>query len=171
MFLGFALAVIAVRGSQKGPTMVAILVPMLALGLPLMDTGFAVVRRLYGIGRRGGESDEPRLRYVLSNFHQIFLPDRGHIHHKMLDAGMSHRRAVVVLYAIGVLFAISSFGFVFLKSAFIALMLLAVLVVLVGTFYLAIYFRIRRRAAERSQRPASKTGVEPFASRSQTQVR
>lgn len=168
MFLGFALAVTAVRGSQKGPTMVAILVPMLALGLPLLDTGFAVVRRLYGIGRRGRDADEPRLRYVFNNFHQVFLPDRGHIHHRLLEAGMSHRKAVVVLYAIGGLFAICAFGFVFLKSAWIAMVLLAVLFALVGTFYLALFFRIRRLAAERTLLRASQTGVEPFASRSQT---
>jgi len=152
MFLGFVLAVTAVRGSQKGPTAVAILVPLLVLGLPLLATGFAVVRRVYRLGSRGARSPGA-IRYVLANFREVFLPDREHIHHRLLDVGLSHRRAVVLLYGVGCLFALSAFGFVFLKSAWIATLLLAVLVVLVVTFYLALYMRIRRLQAERDARP------------------
>ena len=47
MFLGFVLAVASARGSQKLPTIVVVLVPLLVLALPLIDTGLAVVRRLY----------------------------------------------------------------------------------------------------------------------------
>jgi UDP-GlcNAc:undecaprenyl-phosphate GlcNAc-1-phosphate transferase len=108
MFLGFVLAVTAVRGSQKGPTAVAILVPLLVLGLPLLDTGAAVIRRLYRLGHRGARTNGA-LRHVLSNFREVFMPDRGHIHHRLLEMGLSHRRAVVVLYGVGGLFALADF--------------------------------------------------------------
>jgi UDP-GlcNAc:undecaprenyl-phosphate GlcNAc-1-phosphate transferase len=163
MFLGFVLAVTAVRGSQKGPTAVAILVPLLVLGLPVLDTGVAVIRRLWRISHRGARA-ERGLRYVVLNLREIFLPDRGHIHHRLLDAGLSHRRAVFVLYGVGSLFALAAFGLVFLKSAWIAALLLAVLIALVATFYLALNSRMRRLEAERDDRPPQPVapGVEPF---------
>jgi len=174
MFLGFVLAVTAVRGSQKGPTAVAILVPLLLLGLPLLDTGAAVVRRLYRLGHRGAHTNGA-LRHVLSNFGEVFLPDRGHIHHRLLEVGLSHRWAVIVLYGVGSLFALSAFLLVFLQSVWIASILLGVLGTLLVTAYLALYSRIRRLSAQREAPgtdPAEKR-VESFspASRRQTQTR
>jgi UDP-GlcNAc:undecaprenyl-phosphate GlcNAc-1-phosphate transferase len=169
MFLGFVLAVTAVRGSQKGPTAVAILVPLLVLGLPLLDTGLAVVRRLYRLGHRGARTNGV-VRYVIANFREVFLPDRGHIHHRLLEVGMSHRRAVVILYGVGGLFAVSAYLLVLLKSVWIAALLLGVLGALVTTFYLALYLRIRRLELQRADRKVER--VEPLASSpSQTQAR
>lgn len=80
--LGFILAVSGLLAPmQKAATGVALLIPILALGLPIVDTLMTMLRRF--IGRRG-----------------IFSPDRGHLHHILLDAGISHRRVVVGLYAI-----------------------------------------------------------------------
>jgi len=174
MFLGFVLAVTAVRGSQKGPTAVAILVPLLVLGLPLLDTGAAVVRRLYRLGHRGARTNGT-LRYVLSNFREVFLPDRGHIHHRLLQVGLSHRRTVIVLYGVGSLFALSAFLLVFLQSVWIASLLLGVLGTLLVTAYLALYSRVRKLSAQREAAGTEpvETQVESFgpASRSQTQTR
>jgi UDP-GlcNAc:undecaprenyl-phosphate GlcNAc-1-phosphate transferase len=161
MFLGFVLAVTSVRGSQKGPTAVAILVPLLVLGLPLLDTGLAVVRRLYRLGHRGAQTNGT-LRYVLANFREVFLPDREHIHHRLLEAGLSQRRAVVVLYGVGSLFAFSAFLLVLLNSVWIALLLVGVLGTLLATFYLALYARVRRIEARREERSTER--VEPLAS-------
>ncbi len=169
MFLGFVLAVTAVRGSQKGPTAVALLVPLLVLGLPLLDTSVAVARRLYRLGHRGARTDGA-LRYVFANLREVFLPDRGHIHHRLLEIGLSHRRAVVVLYGLGSLFALTAFALVLLKSVWIAMVLLAVLGTLLAVFYLALYLRIRRLQAT-GQRCAGH-GAEPFAAtRSPSQAR
>jgi UDP-GlcNAc:undecaprenyl-phosphate GlcNAc-1-phosphate transferase len=86
MFLGYVLATTSILGSSvKSSTTVAILVPLIALGLPIMDTLFAMVRRI--LERR-----------------PIFSPDRGHIHHRMLAMGINHRRAVLTLYGVCVLF-------------------------------------------------------------------
>jgi UDP-GlcNAc:undecaprenyl-phosphate GlcNAc-1-phosphate transferase len=83
MFLGFILACAALlgAGTQKSPTIIAILVPLLAMGLPVMDMLFAIARRF--LERRS-----------------IFAADRGHIHHRLLDIGITHRRAVMILYGL-----------------------------------------------------------------------
>jgi UDP-GlcNAc:undecaprenyl-phosphate GlcNAc-1-phosphate transferase len=84
MFLGYVLAVGAMRTSQKASTAVAILVPVVALGLPIADTLLAMLRRALA-GR------------------PMFSADREHIHHRLLDLGLSQRRAVITLYGAAVL--------------------------------------------------------------------
>lgn len=143
LFLGFVLAVTSLRGSQKGTTAVALLVPILVLGLPLLDTGMAVMRRSYGIVSRGRQSNST-LRYVARNVNHLFLPDRGHIHHRLLDSGMSHRGTVLVLYGVGCVFALAAFALVLLKSLWVAMLLASVLVATIVGFMLLLYPRLRR---------------------------
>jgi len=165
LFLGFVLAVISVRGSQKGPATVAILVPLLVLGVPLLDTGFAVLRRLYRLSSHGRRSGSP-VRYVARNLHHVFLPDRGHIHHRLLDVGVSHRSAVLILYAVGGLFAAAAFGLVLVKSLWSGLLLAAVLLVAMGGFLALLLLRLRRslRGAPSAPdpTPATDTGQPPL---------
>ena len=84
MFLGYVLGVGAMRTSQKSSTAVAILVPILALGLPIADTLLAMLRRALA-GR------------------PMFSADRQHIHHRLLDLGLSQRRVVMTLYGVAAL--------------------------------------------------------------------
>lgn len=96
LFLGYALSAGALlSGRQKESTLAALLVPLIALGLPLTDTILAMVRRM--LARRS-----------------IFAADRSHLHHRLLDLGLSHRRAVLVLYggtmALSALALLASFG-------------------------------------------------------------
>ena len=91
-FLGFSLATLALAGATKGPAVVAIAIPIVAFGLPVMDTLFAVVRR----AARGAP---------------LFKGDRGHLHHRLMDIGLSTRQAVVVLYAVSAVFALASMLF------------------------------------------------------------
>ncbi len=79
LFLGYTLASLAVITTQKASTLVAIAIPVVAFGVPLMDTAIAIVRRYL--------RHEP-----------IFAPDRGHIHHRLRDLGMSSRRVAIFLY-------------------------------------------------------------------------
>lgn len=89
-FLGFILATTSLAGaSQKASTAVSLLVPIVALGVPIFDTLFAMVRRV--LQRRS-----------------IFSPDRGHIHHRLLDMGLTHRRAVLVIYAVSIVLTIAA---------------------------------------------------------------
>jgi UDP-GlcNAc:undecaprenyl-phosphate GlcNAc-1-phosphate transferase len=87
-FLGYVLATTSLAGSvqQKASTAVSLLIPMVALGLPIFDTLFSMLRRF--LERR-----------------PIFSPDQGHIHHRLLELGLTHRRAVVVLYGVSIAFA------------------------------------------------------------------
>jgi UDP-GlcNAc:undecaprenyl-phosphate GlcNAc-1-phosphate transferase len=86
LFIGYVLATTAIQGAAiKSSTTIAILVPLIALGLPIIDTLFAMVRRF--VERR-----------------PIFSPDRGHIHHRLLAMGLNHRRAVLILYGLTILF-------------------------------------------------------------------
>jgi UDP-GlcNAc:undecaprenyl-phosphate GlcNAc-1-phosphate transferase len=76
--VGLFLAAITVEGSLKSPATLALAVPVLALGLPLFDTSLAIVRRLLS-GKPVGQAD------------------RGHLHHRLLEAGLSHREAEGIL--------------------------------------------------------------------------
>jgi len=84
MFVGYTLAVLAVLGTAK------VAVALLVLGVPIIDTFWIIVRRL-----AAGSSP--------------FTPDKGHIHHRLLDLGLSHARTVLVIYAMCVLLAVLSF--------------------------------------------------------------
>jgi UDP-GlcNAc:undecaprenyl-phosphate GlcNAc-1-phosphate transferase len=83
--VGFILAGIAVKSSIKASAAIAVAVPLLALALPILDVGLAVVRRM--VRRR-----------------PVFEGDRDHIHHRLVDLGLTPRRAVVTLYGVAVLF-------------------------------------------------------------------
>jgi UDP-GlcNAc:undecaprenyl-phosphate GlcNAc-1-phosphate transferase len=79
--LGFLLAAISMEGTIKSATAFAISVPILALGLPIYDTLFAMIRRKV-------------------NGKPISQGDRGHLHHRLLDIGFTQRQVVVIMYFI-----------------------------------------------------------------------
>jgi UDP-GlcNAc:undecaprenyl-phosphate GlcNAc-1-phosphate transferase len=89
LFVGFMLSALALEGSQKAPTFVAVAIPVVSFGLPILETSLSIVRRLI--------SGRP-----------IFTADREHIHHKLLQMGFSHRQVVIVLYAVSAMFAMLS---------------------------------------------------------------
>lgn len=89
LFIGFLLSALALAGAQKAPTFIAVAIPVVSFGLPILETVLSIVRRLI--------SGRP-----------IFTADREHIHHKLLQLGFSHRQVVIVLYAVSALFAMLS---------------------------------------------------------------
>ncbi len=89
LFIGFMLSALALEGAQKAPTVIAVAIPVVSFGLPILETALSVLRRLI--------SGRP-----------VFTADREHIHHKLLQRGMSHRKVVIVLYAVSALFALLS---------------------------------------------------------------
>lgn len=98
LFIGFVLALTAITGLQKGATALSAGVPLLIFALPLLDVVSAVIRRL-----RGAPAGVPRdLRSTLS---RLLQPDRAHIHHRLLDRGLSHRSAVLFLYGVSIALA------------------------------------------------------------------
>jgi UDP-GlcNAc:undecaprenyl-phosphate GlcNAc-1-phosphate transferase len=80
---GYALAILSIVGNAK------IAVALLVLGVPIIDTFWIITRRLV-------------------SGHSPFTPDRGHIHHRLLDLGLTHRGAVLLIYAICTVLALAS---------------------------------------------------------------
>ena len=91
MFLGFVIAAVGISLTQDGVRPVAPWVPIIAMGVPLLDTAWAVVRRT-----ARGEA--------------LFVADRGHIHHWLLRQGLTHRDAMLTLTAFSAALALLAFG-------------------------------------------------------------
>ncbi len=89
LFLGYTLSILSVVGVFKTDMLLAFFIPLSIFGLPLFDTAFAIVRRLLH-----GKSP--------------FAPDRGHLHHRLIDMGFGQKQSVRILYAICALLGISS---------------------------------------------------------------
>lgn len=124
LFLGFVISVMSIQGSQKSSTAVAVAIPLLALGLPLADTALAMFRRIL----RGRNP---------------FSADREHIHHKLLDMGLTHRQAVLVLYGACLLLAGAALTMTFLNSAEASALLVAVGLVAVAVFHRMGYLQLQ----------------------------
>jgi UDP-GlcNAc:undecaprenyl-phosphate GlcNAc-1-phosphate transferase len=92
MFLGFMLAAVSIIGPAKSSTLIATVAPVLVLGVPLFDVGFAVIRRKL----RG----QP-----------IFAADKEHLHHQLTSMGMGQRRSVLMLYGISGIMGIAAIVF------------------------------------------------------------
>lgn len=88
-FLGFMLACISIEGMFKGYAVISFAVPLLVMALPIFDTSVAILRRI-------------------KNKKPIMAPDRGHIHHKLIDMGFSQKQAVLILYSISGLLGLSA---------------------------------------------------------------
>jgi UDP-GlcNAc:undecaprenyl-phosphate GlcNAc-1-phosphate transferase len=137
-FLGYMLAATALIGTpQKASTAVSLLVPIMALGVPIFDTLFAMVRRIL----------EKR---------SVFSPDRGHIHHRLLDMGLTHRRAVMIIYAVCGVFTAAAIGVSFESAWPVGVALFAGSAVLIGLVRFVGYLdyfhlRFRQRARIRSR--------------------
>lgn len=113
MFLGFILATSSIQTSQKSTTAVAIFTPIVALGLPILDTLLALARRAV----RG---------------RPLFSADREHIHHRLLSHGFSQKQAAILLYVACIALNVTAIGLAFANGEQTAV----VLVALAGIIYL-----------------------------------
>jgi UDP-GlcNAc:undecaprenyl-phosphate GlcNAc-1-phosphate transferase len=149
MFLGFVLATTAMQTNQKASTAVAILIPGIALGLPIMDT-------LLAIGRRAIRG------------RPLFQPDKEHIHHKLMDLGLSHRQAVFVLYGFCILLGAAALILTYASSGQAALLLL-VLAIVAFVFLRSLgYVRLDRMpesALDRKRNRAMRGALQPLGRR------
>ncbi len=108
MFLGYMLAAVSVIGTVKSAATVALVVPLVALGLPIMDTAFAIIRR-YNSGR------------------PIFKPDKGHLHHRLLEMGLTQKQAVLLMYVISGCLGVSAIALTEVNKAVGAIIVVALL--------------------------------------------
>ena len=81
LYLGYMIAVLSVISPLKRATMVGAIIPMLVLAVPIFDTAFAMVRRVF-------------------RHESIMKADRGHLHHHLMAAGFGQRRSVLIIYGI-----------------------------------------------------------------------
>lgn len=112
--LGFLLAAISIEGAIKSATAFAIAVPILALGIPIYDTLFAMIRRKI-------------------NGKPIMQADKGHLHHRLLDMGLTQRQAVIIMYLISAVlgsFAIIAMQISSQRSYFLLALVMVVLVII-----------------------------------------
>ncbi|MBE3574432.1 MAG: undecaprenyl/decaprenyl-phosphate alpha-N-acetylglucosaminyl 1-phosphate transferase [Firmicutes bacterium] len=109
LYLGFMLGAISAAGAVKGATAVALTIPTLALGVPVLDTAMAIVRRTMH-----GQS--------------FFQADRGHLHHRLLALGLSQVQAVIVVYGLTAILSLLAIVLAGMSSiySFLALGLLLV---------------------------------------------
>lgn len=112
LFIGFTLAALSVLGVQKATTAVAIVVPILAFGFPMVDTAVTMARRL--ISKR-----------------PIFQGDNEHIHHMLLARGWSQRQVAIVLYGVCATFALIAVMFSVTASSLVGLLMFVISVVVI----------------------------------------
>ncbi len=89
LLLGYVLSTVSVIGMFKFYAVVSFFVPIIALALPIIDTSFAFLRRIL-------KGQNP------------MKPDRGHLHHRLIDMGMSQKQAVSVLYTVSIILGVSA---------------------------------------------------------------
>ena len=114
LFLGFTLAALSVTGVLKVAATVALFIPILILGVPILDTAMAILRRI--LRKRS-----------------IFQPDKSHLHHKLLKFGLSQRRAVIFIYGLSALLAGIALYIVGFSQAW-SLLIVSILIILWGIF-------------------------------------
>lgn len=113
LFIGFVIAAISLHGSQKSSTAVVLLIPIVALGVPITDTLLAIVRRV-GRGR------------------SPFTADKEHIHHKLLSMGFSSRQVAFIFYGACCLLGITALLMTAVNNQVLTLILLILSVMTIG---------------------------------------
>lgn len=141
LFLGYMLASMSILGF-KYVTLFAFVMPILILGVPISDTFFAIVRRLV-------------------NKKPISEADKNHLHHRLLQLGLSHRQTVIVIYGVSIMFGLSAIFFtqatlwgavLIVGLLLIALELAVEAIGLVGKSYRPILGRVQRISQKQQQK-------------------
>lgn len=136
LLLGYLLATASLISSTKTPTLLAIAVPIVALGLPLFETTFSFLRR------------------AVSGQHP-FKPDRRHLHHRLLDLGLDQRRVVIALLFFTAFLGLNSIIMVMAHSQ---MLLLNVLLLIAGVMILIENLRfLEKRRNGQSRTPPKDT--------------
>lgn len=115
-FLGFTLSIVSILGIAKTATAFVVVLPIIVLGLPIFDTLSAIIRRLIK-----GKS-----------LKAVFQADKGHLHHKLIEKGLTQKEAVLLLYGVSVacgMFAVILFESDIWKAISFALMVVAVVAI------------------------------------------
>ncbi len=120
LFLGFVLGALSILGLSEGTTVIALFIPVMVLGIPILDTFFAILRRY-------------------KNKKPIFEADKGHLHHRLLAMGVNHKYTVLFIYAVTFLLCGLAVLVTMLTTVFsILLLFFTILLIFVGAARLGI---------------------------------
>lgn len=146
-FMGFSLSIISILGVAKTYTAIVIIAPIIVLALPIFDTLFAIVRRIIK-----GKSIKA-----------ILKPDKGHLHHRLMQKGYTQKQAVLIMY--GITATLGMFAIILLESGIwkaLSFALLICAIVAIG------YKDIVRVIGEEDEEEKANTVKEGNASISET---
>jgi UDP-GlcNAc:undecaprenyl-phosphate GlcNAc-1-phosphate transferase len=124
LFLGFTIATASVLCSMKSSTLVGLALPILALGIPIFDTLFSMLRRF--LERRS-----------------MFAPDRRHFHHRLVDLGFKQRHVVILIYIMTFLAASLGMFMMVARNISALIIFLCILLLLILAFRVVGYVRLR----------------------------
>ncbi|OGU33828.1 MAG: hypothetical protein A2068_03695 [Ignavibacteria bacterium GWB2_35_6b] len=102
LFVGFSLAVLSIQSSTKGSTAFSMIIALLAVGVPIIDTLMSMLRRMLAWFLPGHAIEKS----ITKKLYSMFLPDKRHIHHQLLASGFSQRTTVLVLYIVSSAFGV-----------------------------------------------------------------
>ncbi len=119
-FLGYCLAALSIAGFIKGQVATAMLIPIIALGVPLIDTLWTPLRR-FVLGRK------------------MFDPDQGHLHHRLIRLGYTQRRVVLLIYGVTIILGVGAIALVHAQNDAAALILF---VLGIGVIFLTRYLGV-----------------------------
>jgi UDP-GlcNAc:undecaprenyl-phosphate GlcNAc-1-phosphate transferase len=126
-FLGFILSVLSLQGGLKGTTTIAILIPIIALGLPIIDTLLAMFRRLLkSLHIMEVDQEKNVVKFFYLDGWSMFKADREHIHHRLLQIGFTQKKAVMILYGVSLILGGLALSSVYFKNINYALLLTAI---------------------------------------------
>jgi UDP-GlcNAc:undecaprenyl-phosphate/decaprenyl-phosphate GlcNAc-1-phosphate transferase len=107
LFIGFMLSALALAGTQKTPTLVAVAIPVISFGLPVLETVLSLLRRFL--------SGQP-----------LFEADRQHIHHKLLERGFSQQQVVIILYVVSAICGLLSLFLLYPSGPMVGIVLFVI---------------------------------------------
>lgn len=140
LFLGFSVSVLSLLG-YKNAAFVSFIVPIVMLSVPIFDTVWAIIRRTLN-----GQSP--------------FKPDRGHVHHQLLDRNLGHVKSVLVLYGIAALFSITAIVYTMTSKFYGLIMLVVAMVVVELVFNTTGLFRSKSKVKDEIKTQSNKEEEE-----------
>ncbi|NOY53562.1 MAG: diguanylate cyclase [Deltaproteobacteria bacterium] len=147
MFLGFVLSVVGIEGLQKGATMMALMIPLAALGVPVLDTLMAVIRR----------------SKVKKN---IFSADGEHLHHRLVRLGIREKKVVLLIYFFCIHLGLTAFVLTLIPSEYtlmmLALIAMGILFALKTLGFVEEKLAVRLRRSEQVAMVDRETGLPSF---------
>ncbi len=147
-FLGYVLAVVSIQGLFKMYSIISFVVPFLMLGIPIFDTAFAFIRRV-------------------SHGQNPMKADRGHVHHRLIDMGLSQKQTVAVLYLISAVLGVCAV--LLTTSGALRALIFLVAVLAAGTIAGWIFFtNLRTKEREEAERKAHEATIQALAQKEST---